>query len=121
LVSLYQRRCTAARARDLADKAQALRQHPTLSEQRLWAELRGSRLGVAFRRQVVISRYIADFVCPSRRLVVEVDGDAHLGRERLDAKRDAHLREAGYRVLRLPAALVMSNPAAATAMICAAL
>jgi very-short-patch-repair endonuclease len=50
-------------------KAHHLRHNPTFTEQLLWGELRSRRLGVAFRRQVVITRFIADFVCPSRRLV----------------------------------------------------
>ena len=62
---------------------------------------RGSRLGVVFRRQVVIGNYIADFAASSVRLVVEVDGGSHHGRERLDAKRDARLARAGWRVVRV--------------------
>jgi very-short-patch-repair endonuclease len=31
-------------------------------------------VGVERRRQVVIGRFIADFVAPSARLIVEVDG-----------------------------------------------
>jgi hypothetical protein len=47
-------------------------------ERALWRELRGGRLGVPFRRQVVLGNpYIADFVAPALRLVVEVDGDIH--------------------------------------------
>jgi very-short-patch-repair endonuclease len=47
-------------------------------ERRLWRELAGGKLGVAFRRQVVLgNRYIADFVASAVRLVVEVDGGLH--------------------------------------------
>jgi very-short-patch-repair endonuclease len=46
-------------------------------------------------------RYIADFVCPQARLVVEVDGGVHLHRAQLDAHRDSILQRAGYRVLRI--------------------
>jgi hypothetical protein len=45
----------------------------------------------------------------------------HQRRERLDALRDEHLQRAGYRVLRLPAALVTSNLAAAVELVRAAL
>ncbi|MCA9589947.1 MAG: DUF559 domain-containing protein [Myxococcales bacterium] len=78
-----------------------MRHAPTPSEERLWQRLRGSRLGVVFRRQVVIGNYIADFAASSVRLVVEVDGGSHHGRERLDAKRDARLARAGWRVVRV--------------------
>ena len=63
-------RHVVTRQRELEAKAHHLRQHPTVSEQRLWSALRDSRLGLPFRRQVLISRYIADFVCPKARLVV---------------------------------------------------
>jgi very-short-patch-repair endonuclease len=45
----------------------------------------------------VIPPYIADFVCPSARLIIEVDGDTH--DELTDARRDATLATLGYRVL----------------------
>jgi very-short-patch-repair endonuclease len=105
------------RQRELKAKAHQLRHHPTLSEQHLWSALQGSRLGFPFRRQVVIGRFIADLVCPKVRLVVEVDGGVPQQRARLDAHRDRILQRAGYRVLRIPAALVTSNLEAAVALI----
>ena len=78
-------------------------------------------LGVQFRRQVAIGRYIADFCAPSVRLMVEVDGGYHAGRAAADARRDRALVRLGYRVLRLPAALVLSRPAEAVARVRAAL
>ncbi|HWO12625.1 MAG TPA: DUF559 domain-containing protein [Polyangiaceae bacterium] len=119
--SPFQRRQSARRRHEFTAKAHHLRHNPTFTEQLLWAGLRGSRLGVAFRRQVVIGRYIADFVCPSRRLVVEVDGGVHTARARLDALRDEHLRRSGYRVVHIPADLLGSNPTLAVALVRAAL
>ena len=119
--SVYQPRQSAKRRSELTAKAHHLRHNPTFTEQRLWAELGGSRLGVAFRRQVVIGRFIADIVCPARHLVVEVDGGVHTDRARLDSLRDEHLRRVGYRVLRIPAELVRSNLPAAVALVRAAL
>jgi very-short-patch-repair endonuclease len=110
-------RHVVTRQRELEAKAHELRRTPTLSEQRLWSALRASRLGLPFRRQVPISRYIADFVCTKARLVVEVDGGVHLHRAQLDAHRDSILQRTGYRVLRIPAALVTSNLEAAVALI----
>ena len=88
-------------------RAHALRQQLTFSEQKLWQELRGSKLGVAFRRQVAIGRYIADFAAPSVRLVVEVDGGYHVARKAADKRRDRDLARLGWRVLRLEAGLVV--------------
>jgi very-short-patch-repair endonuclease len=89
----------------------------TPSEQKLWEAIRGSRLGVCFRRQVPLGRYIADFVAPSVRLVVEVDGRYHSRRRTADARRERDLRRMGYRVLRLDAALVEGQLAEAVAHI----
>ncbi|HEU4581198.1 MAG TPA: DUF559 domain-containing protein, partial [Polyangiaceae bacterium] len=46
----------------------------TASEQRLWLAIRGGALGVWFRRQVPLGRFIGDFVAVSARLVVEAAG-----------------------------------------------
>jgi very-short-patch-repair endonuclease len=110
-------RHVVTRQRELEAKAHELRHNPTLSEQRLWSALRASRLGVAFRRQVPIRRYIADFVCTQARLVVEVDGGVHQHRAHRDADRDRLLPRAGCRVLRIPAALITGDLEAAVALI----
>jgi very-short-patch-repair endonuclease len=84
-----------------------MRAHPSPPEERLWRALRSGKLGVPFRRQVVIGRYILDFVAPRVSLVVEVDGAHHRLRRAGDARRDAKLERLGYRVLRLEAEFVM--------------
>jgi len=58
---------------------------PTLAEVALWRELRGSQLGVRFRREDPIGPYIADFSCRARRLDVETDGGTHIEPETLMA------------------------------------
>ena len=83
------------------------------SEQLLWAQLSGSQLGVAFRRQVVIGHFIVDFAAPAVRLVVEVDGGYHAGRVRADARRDGELQRLGWRVVRVAAGLVERDVEAA--------
>jgi very-short-patch-repair endonuclease len=107
--------------RTLEERAVALRASPTRSEELLWRALRGRRLGVTFRRQVLIGRYIVDFTAPARRLVVEVDGGFHERRRRMDAQRDAALARAGYSVLRLEAHVVLTELALAVERIRAAL
>ena len=83
------------------DRARQLRRPLTPAEAVLWKQLRGRRLGGwKFRRQQPVGPYIADFYCTSPRVVVELDGDTHLGREGHDATRDEYLRAAGCRVLR---------------------
>jgi len=94
---------------------------PTASEARLWSMLSGRKLGVAFRRQVVLGNLIVDFLAPRARLVVDVDGGYHAQRSAADARRDIKLRRLGYRVLRLPAALIMNDLRAAVELVRAAL
>jgi very-short-patch-repair endonuclease len=75
-------------------------------------------LGVVFRRQApLLSRFIADFLAPSQRVVIEVDGPYHGERSRADARRDAALERAGYRVLRIESSLILSDIEAALALI----
>jgi very-short-patch-repair endonuclease len=105
----------------IAAHASAMRRALTPSEAVLWEHLRGKHTGVAFRRQVVIGPYIVDFLAPSCRLIVEVDGKYHDGRVAHDESRDRKLTRAGYRVLRLEAAEVMRNLPAALGAIQAAL
>ncbi|CAN0560396.1 unnamed protein product, partial [Ectocarpus sp. 12 AP-2014] len=61
-----------------------------------------------FRRQSVIGYSIADFFCPSRKLIVEVDGDTHDDPAK-DARRDAALERRGYHVLHVANHDVMTN------------
>jgi very-short-patch-repair endonuclease len=85
----------------LQPRARSMRSSPTEAEARLWQRLRRGRLGVRFRRQVVIGRFIVDFFCPSAGLVVEVDGPIHEGRREIDQERDEALRATGVRVMRV--------------------
>lgn len=82
--------------------ATANRNEPTHPERILWSLLRKSQLGgLKFRRQIVIGPYIADFCCPSRGLVVEIDGESHVGRARQDDLRTREIESLGYGVLRV--------------------
>ena len=68
-------------------------------EQTIWAALRNRQLGgFKFRRQATIGRYIVDFLCAERRLIIELDGGQHS--PDADARRTAALEEAGYRIIR---------------------
>ncbi|MEK6541949.1 MAG: DUF559 domain-containing protein [Pseudomonadota bacterium] len=90
-------------------RAKTLRRAMTEPEKRLWARLRASQTGIKFQRQVVLAPYIADFAARSERLVIEIDGDSHVGQESYDAARTAGLESRGYRVLRFTNADVMGN------------
>ena len=108
-------------AQVLAVRAAQMRVVATRSEALLWARLRAKQLGLAFQRQIVIGPFIVDFVAPSVRLVVEVDGGYHACRLRADERRDRKLRRAGYRVLRVGAGLVEQDIEQAVQLVRAAL
>jgi len=105
----------------LEARASGMRSALNGAEAALWREVSGSKLGVAFRRQVVVGEIIADFMAPAVKLIVEVDGRCHASRKRLDVRRDERLRRLGYRVVRISAQRVISEPARAVALILEAL
>ena len=73
----------------------------TDAEQILWRHLRGNYFhGLKFRRQVPIGAYVADFLCESERLIIEIDGGQHAEHARYDKRRSDWLRAQGYRVER---------------------
>jgi very-short-patch-repair endonuclease len=102
--------------------ARRLRRGQTLAEDKLWAIVRGRRLdGLKFRRQVPIDRYFVDFACWDAKLVVELDGPSHEGRELHDQARTEVLERCGYRVLRFDNEVVLADPGGVAEAIGAAL
>ncbi|MBI3572825.1 MAG: endonuclease domain-containing protein [Candidatus Kerfeldbacteria bacterium] len=84
-------------------RRQDLRRNSTPAERRLWMHLRRRQmLGYKFRRQHSLGRYIVDLYCPSRRLVIEVDGNSHfsVGGQASDRQRDAWFMTRGIHILR---------------------
>jgi very-short-patch-repair endonuclease len=98
--------------RDIA-KARELRRTATQAEHIAWRLLRSLRpRGLRFRRQHPVRGWVADFCCPQRGFVVELDGSVHAqpSQARRDATRDRALTRAGYTVLRLPNGIVFEDP-----------
>jgi len=92
----------------LSHRAHEMRRNSTRSESALWAAVSRGQLGVAFRRQVPIGkRYIADFVAPAVKLIIEVDGAYHRRRATADTRRTRVLERLEHRVLRLDAEVVL--------------
>jgi very-short-patch-repair endonuclease len=80
-----------------------LRANATPHERILWRALRELPLeGTHFRRQAPIGRYVVDFFCPAKRLIVELDGGHHNEDEtaKRDRERQLWLEKEGYRVVR---------------------
>jgi len=82
-------------------RARELRRNLTEAERTLWRHIRLRQIGgCKFRRQQPIGRYIADFVCFEKRLIIEVDGGQHLEQKSYDSERDGWLEKEGFRILR---------------------
>ncbi len=92
----------------LAKYAHQLRNTPTPFETILWKHLSRSQLGgFKFRRQHVIGNRIVDFICPSKALVIEIDGDTHDADR--DTAKDISLNAQGFDVLRFTNRDVSAN------------
>jgi very-short-patch-repair endonuclease len=76
-----------------------LRRNMTEAEKKIWYAVRKKQLGVKFRGQQPIGKYIVDFACLELKLVVEVDGGEHFNSS-TDRIRDQWLNNQGYKVLR---------------------
>ncbi|MCK6566191.1 MAG: DNA (cytosine-5-)-methyltransferase [Chloroflexi bacterium] len=81
-------------------RAIELRKELTPAERKLWARIRNDQLGVNFRRQHAIGKYIPDFVCIKKKLIIELDGSQHLEQEEYDGERTKFLESQGYKVIR---------------------
>jgi len=93
-------------------RAKQLRQRMTRAETLLWRYIKAHRIDdLGFRRQVPIRNYIADFVCHSARLIVEIDGESHdlESRQLRDKARDEWFQSQGYAVLRFTNSDVLRN------------
>jgi very-short-patch-repair endonuclease len=87
-----------------------MRHAPTPAEDRLWQHIRNRKIaGSKFRRQYTIERFIVDFICMERRLIIEVDGDVHQYQQEHDAIRQEFLESRGFRVLRFGNEEVLSG------------
>ncbi len=86
---------------ELKELSRKLRKSSTLSEVLLWNQLKGRKMkGYLFARQKPISNYIVDFYCPKLRLVIEIDGLSHDGKDEQDSLRQQKLESLGHSFLR---------------------
>ncbi len=80
--------------------ARKMRKEATPQEIKLWSILRNNKLGFKFRRQFSINnKYIADFVCLEKRMIIEIDGGQHNG-SFSDIERTFYLKNEDFRVIR---------------------
>lgn len=81
--------------------ARILRSEQTNTEKVLWYNIRNNKLnGIKFKRQVPIGKYIVDFLCMHKKLVIELDGSQHVENQEYDNIRTEYLKSNGYTVIR---------------------
>ena len=95
----------------LEQKAKEMRENMTEAETVLWEALKSKHIGDKFRRQHIIGNFIVDFVCLSKRLVIEVDGGYHTDdtQQGLDEGRAEELKQLGFEVIRFTNEEVLNN------------
>jgi very-short-patch-repair endonuclease len=83
--------------------ARELRKNQTGAEELLWSRIRRKQiLGVQFKRQKPIDRYIVDFYGVEAKLVIELDGSQHFEVDAIeyDLERTKMLESLGLKVIR---------------------
>ena len=93
----------------LLEKAKEMRNNPTEAEKILWLNLKSKALDYKFRQQHLIDDYIVDFVCLSKKLVIEVDGGIHDLQQESDAERTKNINEKGFKVIRFNNKEIFNN------------
>ena len=95
----------------LKERRVTLRTKQTPQEILLWSRLRREQLGFKFRRQHSIGGYIADFYCPFKKLVIEIDGSQHFNEEAqgYDDIRSNYFEGLDIKVLRFTNAEINTN------------
>ena len=82
--------------------AKNMRNSPAPAEAILWLYLRKSGLnGLKFRRQQPVGTYVVDFLCCSKKIIIELDGGQHSENQEYDNIRDEFLKKEGYKVIRI--------------------
>src|SRR5699024_8607264 len=83
--------------------------NPTPAESTLWKYVKDRCLGQLFKQQVVIGEFIVNFLCPSRKIVVDIDKNGIVQNDDYLEKRTRILEDMGYKVLRFRESDVTQN------------
>ena len=95
--------------RFLKEIKNTLKVNQTEAEKIMWELLRNKKTDHSIRRQHIIDNFIADFVCLSKKVIIEIDGKIHLKQKEQDELRTSTLNEKGYKVLRFKNEDVFTN------------
>jgi len=94
----------------IKDYRKDLKDHQTKAELVLWEYLRNKKTGHKIRRQHVIDDFITDFVCLSKKVIIEIDGEIHKFQQAKDNLRTIRLNSLGYEVIRFTNNEVLNAP-----------
>ena len=88
-----------------------LRGRATKAETIFWLKIKNKQMGYKFRRQHGIGKYIVDFYCPEKKLIVEIDGDVHFYDSHIEADRirENYFKKLGLTVKRYTNLDVIKN------------
>lgn len=97
--------------RSLLLTARELRKNSTPAERELWTQLRRKLQKLKFYRQFPVDRYIVDFYCPVKNLVIEIDGSIHnlADQKDHDEIRSDVIESLGLRIIRFSNDDVLHN------------
>lgn len=87
-----------------------LKDHQTEAERVIWEYLRNKKTGHKIRRQHIIGDFITDFVCLSKKVIIEIDGKIHEFQKEQDKLRTIRLNNIGYEVIRFTNDEVLNTP-----------
>ena len=81
----------------LKNISRKLRSAMTEAEVRMWNQVRKKQVNnLQFYRQKPLGKYVADFYCPTKKLVIEIDGGQHYKNGEIiekDSEREKYLKE----------------------------
>lgn len=98
---------------NVKEKRRKLRQHQTNAEDLVWRFLRNRQLlGLKFRRQYSVNKYIIDFYCSEIKFALELDGGSHNSHEQgvKDKIRQTYLEDFGITFIRIRDDELLGNP-----------
>ena len=94
----------------LKQRAREMRNNSTKGEIKFWCELlRKKQTGYKSYRQKIIDHFIVDFYCAKLKIVIEIDGTSHEGKEEYDKRRESVLESLELKVIRYNDLPVLNN------------
>lgn len=92
------------------ERSRSLRKNSTPQEIIFWSRIKNRNFkNLKFRRQYQIGKYIVDFICLDKKLIIELDGWQHGEQENYDLERTKYLKKLGFQVIRVWNGEINSN------------